>query len=93
MVDICPMCGKETCNPNNEEINVDFCNECMSLAIEGAALPINLPNSMNASLPIAREKMTINSYGRLQEVYKDEWMKEFNKERGFEIHSLENATK
>ncbi|MDG0947879.1 hypothetical protein [Bacillus paranthracis] len=28
MVQICPMCNKETVDPNNEEIYVDFCNEC-----------------------------------------------------------------
>ncbi|MDA2073463.1 hypothetical protein ACUN13_14605 [Bacillus cereus group sp. Bce041] len=91
MVQICPMCNKETCDSNNEEINVDFCDGCMTLAIEEASLPIGLPNSMSVSLPMAREKMTVNSYGRLQEVYKDEWMKEFNKERGFKI--LSNVTK
>ncbi|WP_242321232.1 hypothetical protein [Bacillus cereus group sp. BfR-BA-01312] len=93
MVRICPMCSKETSNPNDEEIDVDFCDKCMKVAIEGAALPIGLPNSANASLPIAREKMTINSYGHLHEVYKDDWMREFNKERGFGIQSLRNTTK
>ncbi|PFR79181.1 hypothetical protein COL01_06445 [Bacillus thuringiensis] len=91
MVQICPMCSKETIDPNNEEIDVDFCDKCMTAAIEGAALPIGLPNSANASLPIAREKMIVNSYGQLHEVYKDEWMKEFNKGRGFGI--LRNVTK
>ncbi|OUA60370.1 hypothetical protein [Bacillus thuringiensis] len=91
MVQICPMCNKETIDPNNEEINVDFCDKCMGAAIEDASLPISIPISINAALPMAREKMTVNSYGRLQEVYKDEWMKEFNKERGFGI--LRNATK
>ncbi|MFF2340408.1 hypothetical protein [Bacillus mycoides] len=86
MVDIGPMCGKETCNPNNEGIDIDFCDKCMMLAIEGAALHMSVPNSL-------REKMTINSYGRLHEVYKDEWMREFNKERGFGIQSLRNSTK
>ncbi|AFQ19386.1 hypothetical protein P9Y62_12760 [Bacillus thuringiensis] len=91
MVRICPMCKKETCDPNNEEVEIDFCDKCMGAAIEGAALIIGLPNSTNASLPIAREKMTVNSYGQLHEVYKDEWMKQFNKERGFWI--LRNVTK
>jgi hypothetical protein len=83
------MCGKETCNPNNEGIDVDFCDKYMTLAIEGAALPTSVPNS----LPIVREKMTINLYGRLHQVYKDEWMREFNKERGFGIQFLRNSAK
>ncbi|PEQ63648.1 hypothetical protein [Bacillus cereus] len=93
MVRICPMCNKETCDPNDEGIDIDFCDKCMTAAIKGASLPIGLPNSADATLPIAREKMTVNSYGRLHEVYKDEWMKEFNKERGFGINSLRNSTK
>ncbi|MES5957558.1 hypothetical protein QCI42_30135 [Bacillus fungorum] len=46
-----------------------------------------------SALPYARETMTINSYGHLHEVYKDDWMREFNKERGFGINSLRNTTK
>ncbi|WP_141556922.1 hypothetical protein [Bacillus thuringiensis] len=34
MVQICPMCNKETCDPNNEEIDVDFCDKCMIAAID-----------------------------------------------------------
>ncbi|MGG0297560.1 hypothetical protein ABEY30_18155 [Bacillus pacificus] len=40
---------------------------------------------MNALLPMAREKMTINSYDRLHEIYKDDWMKKFNRKKGFGI--------
>ncbi|MDP1458232.1 hypothetical protein [Bacillus wiedmannii] len=36
------------------------------------ALPISISISVSAALPMAREKMTINSYGSLQEFYKDE---------------------
>lgn len=93
MVQICPMCNKETIDPNNEEIDVDFCDKCMTAASEGAALPISIPISINAALPMVREKMTINSYGHLHEVYKDDWMREFNKEREFGINSLRNTTK
>ncbi|WP_324656554.1 hypothetical protein [Bacillus cereus] len=93
MVQICPMCKKETIDPNNEEINVDVCDKCMTAAIEGVTLLIGISNSTNVSLPVAREKMTINSYGHLHEVYKDDWMREFNKERGFGINSLRNTTK
>ncbi|MEK4636871.1 hypothetical protein NST14_11840 [Bacillus sp. FSL W8-0519] len=56
-------------------------------------LPISLPISVNASLPMAREKMTINSYGRLQEVYKDEWEAEFYRKGGIGINSFRNSTK
>lgn len=34
MVQICPMCSKETSNPNDEEIDVDFCDKCMTAAID-----------------------------------------------------------
>ncbi|WP_257209084.1 hypothetical protein [Bacillus wiedmannii] len=36
------------------------------------ALPISISISVSAALPTAREKMTINSCGSLQEFYKDE---------------------
>lgn len=66
--------------------NDRFCVKCSQKAKQmQISLPISVPISMNSSLPMAREKMTINSYGRLNEVYKDEWMKEFNKDRGFGI--------
>lgn len=63
-----------------------FCVKCSHKAKQmQVSLPVSIPISVSASLPIAREKMTINSYGHLNEVYKDEWMKEFNKARGFGI--------
>ncbi|MDY0951700.1 hypothetical protein HFP64_00080 [Bacillus sp. AC79A.1] len=34
MVQICPMCNKETCDPNDEGIDVDFCDKCMTAAID-----------------------------------------------------------
>ncbi|MED1303704.1 hypothetical protein P4U65_24770 [Bacillus pacificus] len=34
MVQICPMCSKEISNPNDEEIDVDFCDKCMTAAID-----------------------------------------------------------
>ncbi|WP_406654127.1 hypothetical protein [Bacillus cereus] len=34
MVQICPMCSKETSNPNDEEIDVDFCDKCMTAVID-----------------------------------------------------------
>ncbi|WP_141546629.1 hypothetical protein [Bacillus toyonensis] len=34
MVQICPMCNKETCNSNDEGIVVNFCDECMTTAID-----------------------------------------------------------
>lgn len=34
MVQICPMCNKETIDQNNKEIDVDFCDKCMTAAIE-----------------------------------------------------------
>lgn len=66
--------------------NDRFCVKCSQKAKQmQISLPASIPIRINASLPMAREKMTINSYGHLHEVYKDEWMKEFNKERGFGI--------
>ncbi|PFJ42673.1 hypothetical protein COI99_29875 [Bacillus cereus] len=74
----------------NEKFRVKCSQKVKQMQI---ALPISIPISINAALPMARKKMTINSYGHLHEVYKDEWMKEFNKERGFGINSLRNSTK
>ncbi|MEE6183191.1 hypothetical protein ACQJ2X_07630 [Bacillus wiedmannii] len=34
MVQICPMCNKETCDPNDEGTDVDFCDKCMTAAID-----------------------------------------------------------
>jgi hypothetical protein len=66
--------------------NDRFCVKCSHKAKQmQASLSVSIPISINADLPMAREKMTINSYGHLHEVYKDEWMKEFNKARGFGI--------
>lgn len=57
-----------------------------------AALPISLPISINAALPMVREKI-INSYGYLYEGYKDEWEAEFYRKRGIGINSIRNSTK
>ncbi|WP_390208879.1 hypothetical protein [Bacillus toyonensis] len=66
--------------------NDRFCVKCSQKAKQmQISLPVSIPISINASLPMAREKMTINSYGHLHEVYKDDWMREFNKARGFGI--------
>ncbi|HDR7532991.1 TPA: hypothetical protein QCX69_004207 [Bacillus anthracis] len=66
--------------------NDRFCVKCSQKAKQmQISLPASISIRINASLPMAREKMTINSYGHLHEVYKDEWMREFNKERGFGI--------
>ncbi|EPC8421471.1 MULTISPECIES: hypothetical protein [Bacillus cereus group] len=34
MVQICPMYSKETCNSSDEGIDVNFCDECMTAAID-----------------------------------------------------------
>ncbi|HHK5534978.1 TPA: hypothetical protein ACQUHH_003447 [Bacillus mobilis] len=34
MVQIFPICNIETCNPNNEEVDIDFCDKCMTAAID-----------------------------------------------------------
>ncbi|MED0939588.1 hypothetical protein P4T37_23105 [Bacillus mobilis] len=74
--------------------NDKFCVKCNGkFKRMPIALPISIPISINAALPMAREKMTINSYGRLHEVYKDEWEAEFYRKRGSGINSLRNSTK
>ena len=40
---------------------------------------------VSSTRPILRETMTIQSYGCLHEVDKEEWMKEFNKSMGIGI--------
>ncbi|WP_141550757.1 hypothetical protein [Bacillus thuringiensis] len=66
--------------------NDRFCVKCSQKAKQmQASLSVRIPIRINAALPMAREKMTLNSYGHFQEVYKDELMKEFNKNRGFGI--------
>ncbi|MHB0801119.1 hypothetical protein PVK73_15890 [Bacillus thuringiensis] len=34
MVQICPLCSKETSDQNDEEIDVDCCDKCMTAAID-----------------------------------------------------------
>lgn len=77
-----------------DRTNDKFCVKCSEKVKQmQISLPISIPININAALPMAREKMTINPYGHLHEVYKDDWMREFNKERGFGINSLRNTTK
>ncbi|PEJ68684.1 hypothetical protein CN680_26030 [Bacillus pseudomycoides] len=74
--------------------NDKFCVKCSKKVKQmQISLPISIPVGIDMSLPVTREKMTINSYGRLQEVYKDEWLKEFNKTRCFGTNTLRNSTK
>ncbi|AAT59996.1 MULTISPECIES: hypothetical protein [Bacillus cereus group] len=74
--------------------NDKFCVKCSKkLKQMQIILPISLPISVNAALPMAREKMTINSYGHLHEVYKDEWEAEFYRKRGIGVNSFRNSTK
>ncbi|KAB2391063.1 MULTISPECIES: hypothetical protein [Bacillus cereus group] len=74
--------------------NDKFCVKCSEKVKQmQITLPISLPISINAALPMAREKMTINSYGHLHEVYKDEWKAEFYRKRGIGINSIRNSTK
>ncbi|MED2793308.1 hypothetical protein P4256_16495 [Bacillus wiedmannii] len=53
--------------------NDKFCVKCSQKVKQmQIALPISISISVSAALPTAREKMTINSCGSLQEFYKDE---------------------
>ncbi|MCI0767438.1 hypothetical protein [Bacillus sp. TL12] len=60
--------------------NDRFCVKCSQKAKQMAiALDAGIPGSINITVPITREMMTVQSYGRLHEVDKEQWKKEFYK--------------
>lgn len=64
--------------------NDQVCVRC-SLKQKQAVMRTGIVVASGITQPILRETMTIQSYGRLHEVDKEEWMKEFNKSLGIEI--------
>ncbi|WP_257144257.1 hypothetical protein [Bacillus wiedmannii] len=103
---VCYLCGHDNKEEKTKKCKHDWidmkdgttdqiCTKCGLKQKQAVMIGVDMGNPVGlfSALPIAREKMTINSYGRLQEVYKDEWMKEFNKTRCFGINTLRNSTK
>lgn len=66
-----------------------ICVKCLLIQKQAVMMaPIVIAPTISISQPMLRETITIQVYGNLIEVYKDAWMKEFNKQKGLGIQML-----